>query len=480
MKKTKLVVAIMLTFALCLASISSAFAAQSPNGYNNQSDVDTAITNGDLPAGSTAAVEASGGVGAIESDTPGESVIAVITKVLQMPVGTTIPTASFKFTATAVSVDGVDAATAGNMPALNMPASIDYSPASHGTAATADANTATYTQESEDSIFDGVTFPHAGIYVYDITEDATNSTTFVAGSGQEMVYSPASYKLYVFVANDGIGGLYVRAVSDVVTTVDNSDQTADFKVDPTPGEQGMVFTNTYMHTHLGSITNPNLAVSKKVTGSYADMTLYFPYTMTVKAPDVSYDPDGDLPPSSVTASPVPFTATAPTYKAYILNAAGEIILDPTPNSVTGTGVTVSTTTGLITVTSGEEFTYSLQHGQKLVFIDTPVGATFDVKELGTPSYVPAVDVLGNDAAGTYTSPADHHTAAAGVALDTGAYLVSESVNKADYTNNLPDITPTGLLINNLPYIGLIVLAVGAVVVYVVTKSRKRNRITTKA
>jgi len=310
-KKKKLFVAIMLTFALCFASISSAFAAQAPNGENG--------TTGDP-------VIAAGGVGAIVSDTPGTSVTAYITKVLQMPVGTTAPTATFKFTATPESVDGD---TSVKPPVLNSgnQFSVAYP---GGTAATADTNTATYTQETG-NIFAGVNFPHAGIYVYTITETAGTYTT---ATGEVMVYSPASYKLYAFVANDGNGGLYIQAVSDVVTTIDNSNQKTDYKVDPSLGEHGMVFTNTFMRTHQGTITNPNLEVSKTVTGSYADLTKYFPYTMTVTAPDVSYDPSGNLPASSVTtASPVPFTATAPTYQAYILDASGAIITDPTPNSI---------------------------------------------------------------------------------------------------------------------------------------------------
>jgi len=484
-ERLKFVPAIALALVVFMMTAAPAFATTTgPNGLNNQTDLD----NG---PGGTAVVNADGGVGAVMG-TETDPAQAAITKVLQMPVGTTAPAATFKFTATPVSVSGTaydsGNSTAGippNMPDLNIPAAGLTYPG--GTAATADTNTATYTQETGD-ILDGVVFPHAGIYVYTIAE---TSGTYPAATGETMVYSPAEYTLNVFVAN-GSSGPYVQAVGDVIATQDNGSQDLNYKVDPTPGGDGttylhsqMVFTNTFMRTHQGTITDPNLEVSKKVTGSYADLTLYFEYTMKVTAPDVSYDPTPNLPDSSMTPDPadpinnpplVPFTATAPTYTAYILDSAGAIITDPTPNSITG--ATFSTTTGLITITSGTEFKYSLQNGQKLVFLDTPVGTTFTANETGTPGYEPSLTYAANNTSGAAatgtTTPA---TPVAGKDLSTGTLLVSEgnpTPNKADYTNNLPDITPTGILISNLPFIIMIVVVVGALVAFIAVKSRKRK------
>jgi len=144
---------------------------------------------------------------------------------------------------------------------------------------------------------------------------------------------------------------------------------------------------------------------------------------------------------------------------------------------------VDTTTGLITVTSGTQFTYSLQDGQKLVFVDTPVGTSYSVNETGTLGYTPSETVTygstplqTNTDAGTKGSALSTDTAIApvfgGVAYTTN--LVGESTNSAAFTNDYQTITPTGILINNLPFIGLILLAVGAFGAYVVVKSRKRK------
>jgi hypothetical protein len=59
---------------------------------------------------------------------------------------------------------------------------------------------------------------------------------------------------------------------------------------------------------------------------------------------------------------------------------------------------------------------------------------------------------------------------------SGSKLVGETTaaaSHADFTNTREEITPTGIIMNNLPYVGLILLAVAALIAYIAVKSKKR-------
>ena len=472
-KTTKLISAIILAVLMCFATVSVAFAS-STQGPNSNGAI---VVNPPIPL-------ADGTV----------SVQAAITKVLQMPIGTTVPGVTFEFAVSknGVVIDPVADPTGTNLDSTaatiaSMPALTNLSAPYPGTVTgVTTGDTTTYTQETGD-IFANITntsFPHAGVYQYTITE-VKPSYTPADPTKETMTDSKAQYTINVYVANVPAPGTgtYIYAIGDYKDK--NDDGTANgAKVDPTPGGNtitntgysDMAFTNTYIHTN--TVTDPvagsTLAVSKAVTGTFADMTTYFGYSMTVNAPTLVYDPLN------------PGTATAPTYSAYILykngsKITGSDLTDTTRNNVAATNV--DTTTGLITVTSGTQFTYSLQDGQKLVFVDTPVGTSYSVNETGTLGYTPSETVTygstplqTNTDAGTKGSALSTDTAIApvfgGVAYTTN--LVGESTNSAAFTNDYQTITPTGILINNLPFIGLILLAVGAFGAYVVVKSRKRK------
>ena len=547
LKKSKLILALALSLFLCFASFTAAFAAQAQNGDNG--------TPGNPGA------YALGGTGAVVS-TDGASVQAAITKVLQTPVGTTIPGNAFTFTATPISVDGNSTAAAkATMPAL---VNLTATPAAPGVTS---GNTTTYTKETGD-IFAGTIaaagvtpvagtqFPHAGIYVYDVTE---NSPTYANSStpNETMTYSTAKYELTVYVENvmeekDPVNypgvmtpvvphRLYIAAVGDVILVTDNNSQTVNYKVNPTPGTLNsgapsqMTFTNTYVKT-TGHPNNPNpstpgdqtLSVSKTVAGSFGDLTKYFGYTMTVLAPDLVFDPNydpsdplniiyGNLPKTAVTANPVPFVTTAPIYSAYILDANGTPVgaadlTDSAKNNVKTGGVTVTPKTdangkAYFEVTSGIPFTYSLQHGQTLVFTNTPVGTAYGVNETGNANYYPDVTVTYNGDAADIAKTANFSgsTNLAG-ALNTDAVipvnnpynpanpiyagappapfpanapatlvnLVGEGANSAAFTNTYQSVSLTGIIMKDLPYVGLIVLAIGAFIAFIAVKSRKRK------
>lgn len=140
---------------------------------------------------------------------------AFITKILQMPEGTTTPGVTFKFDITSKTVDGVTA-TASNMPVINEK-SIAVSSSDTGTVA---SGLKTVAKETTEDIFKDVNWPHAGVYTYTITEQ-TATYTGIDSATETMTYSPATYDITVYVANKTDGsGLYVAAIGTEIKVVD--------------------------------------------------------------------------------------------------------------------------------------------------------------------------------------------------------------------------------------------------------------------
>jgi len=424
-----MLVAFMLVFVLALSGASAAFAT----GLNSDG----------------AAVSANQ-----------TSLQAAITKILQVPAGTTVPTADFQFTATPLTVDG-EAYASGNMPALSPVAlSISYP----GPTGVPSGNTTNYTQESTD-LFANVTFPHAGIYVYSIEETKNTYASTNPAITETMTYSNAEYQLTVYVAYNETGDTYVYALGDKVITADNSDQETGDKLDPTLGGDGenyttsqMTFTNTYVKTNSSDQPeNPNypgtpdptnpanttLSVSKNVAGNFASRDFFFNYSMTVNAPTVIYDPSDA-------------SATAPVYHAYIME--GNTVVNATP----------------ITFTSGDPtpVTFQLKAGQHLAFVDTPVGTTYTVTEAAAANYIATASVTTAGAKVDVVDP--NNDGGANEALTTGVQLVGDAANSADYLNTYNIVSPTGVIMNNLPLIGMVVLAAAALAAFIVTKARKHR------
>jgi hypothetical protein len=432
-KKKNLRVALTLALALvlCLGSMTTVFAA-----------------SGDPSTGT--------------EDNPAK---AAITKTLQAPEGTNLPTGGIKFTfeIAAVSVDGVAAATAGNMPAVDS-AEITVTNANAGTPAD---NITPYTAQSGDaaeSIFDGVNFPHAGEYVYKITETPASVIATPTDGWTETVtsYDGASYTLTLVVKAKSSTGYFIETIYALYDqNGDGATDAEDGKVTPTPGDGSasfseILFTNTFSKTKGGDpATDATLTVGAAVAGDYADTTWYFPYEVAITEPAFVTAQNGGTP---------------GTYKAYVLNSANTVVT-AAENYPSGTLEHDDDYGDYIAFTSGAAAaTVRLSDGQKLVFVGTPVGTAWT-----------AVDVLGSGAPhNLYTASGSVDSVALdttgitqGASLSTGSRLVIEAGSVAAFTNTREDVSPTGILLNNLPYIGLILLAVAALVVFVVLRARKR-------
>lgn len=373
-----------------------------------------------------------------------------------MPEGTTTPKAEFTFNITPVSVDGkAYDATLQNMPTDTI--KMNYGSYSEG--ATTAEGVKTYVNSAE--LFEGQTWPHAGVYKYTITEadgglteDADESTV------ETLTNSDAEYTMTVYVKN-GRNGTYVSAISVVQTKDDKGGEVgekgAGTKVDPSqPGtdQEGkptggkLRFTNTY--TKKINVTpvdpknpDPNnpgdtdandkgLSVKKIVTGDLGDTTKGFDFGVTVTS--------NKLAPADTT------------YTAKVVNP--------------GSKDAVAT----YTFKSGEKKTIALKHGQELVFTDLYVGTDFVIQETDSDVSASNIDV-NKYVATTYSKLNDGELATASGAVSiTGK--VSEGNDLVSVVNDRNAETPTGILVNNLPFIMMIAVATFGFAAYITIRRRR--------
>ena len=416
---------------------------------------------------------------------------AAITKLLKVPYGTSFPEGgfTFKFLIELTSEDGE--APKGNAPIIgekyNDPESGEPVPntgyveinLTSGDYPTTHGNLNYYYLESQ-SIFDSTEWPHAGIYEYRITEEPN---TLPPAINAHLTYSKAEYTLYVYLDTDGEGGYEITHIGAVMTRTDADVEVENAtKVDPTPGSSSegpyseMVFTNEYWNvTGPDPDTDPGpdpefdatLYVSKTVDGFYANAETYFTFDVTITAPDLSGVPES--------------------YKAYIIDGNAELpsyvtaedMKDPEKNNV-GAGLVSGAPDAYgdyITFASGAPLTLNLKHGERLVFVGTPVGTSYEVTERAVANYAPGVFVM-------YSSEASEHNIVtpntplaipnAEFSSANGLMLVGEGENYAAFTNTRDAVTPTGLNLNDLPFIGMIALGLGALIVFVAVKSRSKK------
>lgn len=353
-------------------------------------------------------------------------------KGIEMPTGTNTPAGTATFKLTAKSVDGA-AATPTNMPAIANQ-TVTFTAGDPGDSSTDVAGVKTVYKKSA-NLLAGVVFPHAGEYIYEVEETAGGFTlTNNATLSETMEYSTAKYQVQVLVANNAAGtGVYVQSVTVGVI----SGGVLGAKVD----EDDFKFINKFGRTHNVDPLNPgtnsdsSLAIEKKVSGAGGNMTELFPFTL--KLTDPATHPSG---------------MTIGTYKAMIVE--GGAAIDPSANGVTGAASDHS-----FTINQGTAFTFKLKHGQKLVLLNLPVGAKYEASETDAKGHTANITVTANGTAGSETATGT-----------VAATYIGEGKNSAVVRNDKNAATPTGILMNNLPYIVMIALGAAGIAA---AASRKR-------
>ncbi|WP_283684795.1 DUF7601 domain-containing protein [Parablautia sp. Marseille-Q6255] len=237
--------------------------------------------------------------------------------------------------------------------------------------------------------------------------------TETPGNVPTVTYSTESYYLRVQVANPDQGNLYIKAI-----TAEKGSEIGDKQ--KKVGE--IVFTNTYRKS-------ASLSIEKKTEGTLADKTKFFEFEIIfTKSPTELQD--------------------NPTY-------IGKITTNKEEKE--------------IPVTVGTPAKFSLKDGDKLVFDDLPAGTKYVVTEMAAEDgYTPKIQVTDNDVTGQW----DVGTEKEG--LSSNEHYIGEKNNAVTFINTYNDVPVTGIIMNNLPFILLIVVAILAFGTLAFLKKRKNS------
>jgi hypothetical protein len=400
---------------------------------------------------------------ALVSHDENNPVTAAIAKILRVPIGTNIPSVQFNFIATPISYDEETNLTGINMPDLkNLMVKFPHDNMVVGDPVDGIVSIVLETG----NIFENVDFLNPGIYVYEIKEEIENieNDGILNDHNQWLYYSDAIYTLTIHVSNNAAGdGTFVSGLGTKTEIMNEEGQLIDVKVDPTPGggsgfdHSQMIFINDYVKANgpEEEIDNPDptkvatLSASKTVSGALGNLNAYFEFAIKLNSPSIHQDTPGY-------------------YRAYILHNG--TVIHPEHNAQSDLiSKRDDADHYYIKISTTGETTFTLKDGQQLVFVDTPVGTTYNLTERGFDNHIPSFIITSNNVAGISvggTAGQDH---------STGNQLVGELLNRADFTNNRERVTPTGLLLNNLPFVMMIVLGIGGLVTYVVVKTKKIYR-----
>ncbi len=362
-------------------------------------------------------------------------------KYLEVGEGITVPNETFTFTFTQTQYNG--AAVTDTYKADIAAVTMTTNSGTWDKTNDADDEASIYQKKSMADILANTTFPAAGVYTYTVAETAGNTAGFT--------YDGQTYVLNVYVKNDGTKTIEVKKEGTGATDGEKVDVT---KTDPTKDAeettgdksvtvQGFTFDNKYAKTNTKTDDNTEgfLNISKTVEGKYGDKTYGFEFAITLTAPRLA--------------------AANAVAKYSIYNADGTKAVD---------GATME---------YGKAVDFNLANGQTLRFYEIEAGTKYSVTEKLSTSGVTKADQYTASATAKVggvdqtVAAVDKHTD-----LTVETYVIDDNLATADdvaYTNTFDDdsVSPTGILINNAPYIILALVAAGGMTFYVV-KKRKEN------
>ena len=263
---------------------------------------------------------------------------------------------------------------------------------------TAESGGHAYGNKALDAIFPAATaYPHAGVYAYTVKETTAAINETANGVTKTLTVDADEYTVRLYITN-GTDGLVYSGV-----TVEKGGEKVDPTIKDSEKTSGFNFENTYKE-ELVPENGVVFTVEKTITGDYADKTKTFPITVELT---------------------IPSTATA----------ADVALKEGSTATLTGTTATAN-----------------LADGGKIEFAKLPAGTTFVVKEIQDAAYKSKVTGFVEVKDQDYVE-GDVEKAGEGPITAAGKTVTIE--------NNREEVIPTGVIINNLPYILLVVIAGGA-------------------
>ena len=242
------------------------------------------------------------------------------------------------------------------------------------------------------------------------------TVTETQGSDKGITYSKKKYRLRVRVENNTDKSIYIKSI----TVVD---------IDTGEKPDNLSFKNTYEKNGGENFkANQALVVEKQTVGELADKTKYFNFKLTLNKAKTAKDEK-------------------------IIGKIG---------------------TQTVEFEYGKPQPFKLRDGEQLVFEKLPAGTRYNAVEVGEKDgYIPTMKVIENGR--EYTVNNEDDDAELTTATNDGkGSLVGENENRVTFINTYKEVTETGVITNNMPFIVLAGLSAGAFIVLSVAKKKKMS------
>lgn len=275
------------------------------------------------------------------------------------------------------------------------------------------------------------TYTEAGKYEYTVTENQTATPAVTNGEHEKMIMSKAEYKMDVYVEDTSTGCQIANIIVNKAKDDKGETETGKVNISNTD-KNGFKFTNTYVQ-EAGTGENPS-------------------------NPGEDYNTYGSL---NVSKTINGNGGTASTTDEFSFQATFNFPAGTDASTLGG----VKANGTVITLTNGA-CDFTLTNGKNEKFTGLPVGTTMTVTESATPNYKGSAKVTINGVnedsivASKYDAP-----------ITVSDKKLGQKKNAVDVTNTYNNVPLTGIIVNNLPYIAMIVIGAAALVVYVQNKRK---------
>lgn len=282
-----------------------------------------------------------------------------------------------------------------------------------------------------DDVLNGVNFPEAGQYTYSVTEKK--------GDKADMTYSKATYLVSLFVGADDKGVFVVKSIQIKQEKNDDGQEKQDGKIEykPGTGDEGkgnnFEFNNNYDPKNGNN--NPSgpditaedkkgFVLRKTIAGTDVNTNEKFTFSITAEKPKGSHSNEN-------------------TFKYKVVSSDGNA-----GNEKEGK--------------YGTAFNVDLKHGERVVFSGVLLGSTVKAEETVSGGYTPSItESKINGQVVTLEN------------LKTGLPIGDDSEgNAVNFVNTQQ--TATGILMNNLPFIALVLAAGVGIFFFVKNKKEDEN------
>ena len=122
---------------------------------------------------------------------------------------------------------------------------------------------------------------------------------------------------------------------------------------------------------------------------------------------------------------------------------------------------------------GKDYTFELADGESLTFGSIPAGTRYSVTEEGAADgYTPKVTVVENGGEAKSASAGETESLSSTAVNNGDLNLAGDKTNTVTFTNTYEDVVVTGVQVDNLPFVLMILTAVGGFAGYVVLRRHK--------